>query len=146
MAVSTFPSLLLPPRFGFVVLTAAASVALTQWQGIQVAIQRKKCGLKYPKMYEDAESSVFNCYQRAHQNTLEAYPSFLTLLVLGGLGYPVTASVFGMVWVVGRVFYSLGYYTGDPRNRMKGMWHVFGLLGLLVTSSVYGVRLLSSGV
>jgi glutathione S-transferase len=44
-------------------------------------------------MYEDKEDSVFNCYQRAHQNTMESYPAFLALLLLSGLSYPITASV-----------------------------------------------------
>lgn len=128
------------PEFGYVVLTASASVILTQWQMFQVAFQRRRSGLKYPKMYEDAEDSLFNCYQRAHQNTLESYPAFLTLLVISGLAYPITASVFGMLWVVGRVVYSLGYYTGDPSKRFRGAFHNFGLWGLLVTSIVFGVR------
>lgn len=136
-------ALVLPPRFGLVLLTAAASVVLTQWQGFQVGKQRRNCGLKYPKMYEDTEISVFNCYQRAHQNTLEAYPAYLTLLVLGGLGFPLTSAILGLVWVVGRLLYSLGYYTGDPSKRMRGVFHVFGLLGLLITTCVYGFRLLT---
>ncbi|EFJ11324.1 hypothetical protein SELMODRAFT_447093 [Selaginella moellendorffii] len=134
-ARAAFP---LPAEFGFVALTAASSAVLTQWQAVQVGIQRRKVGLKYPQMYEDAEKSVFNCYQRAHQNTLESYPAFLALLLVSGLGYPITASVFGMVWVIGRVVYSLGYYTGDPNNRFRGIWNAFGLLGLLVTSIVFG--------
>ncbi|KAH7414587.1 hypothetical protein KP509_14G000700 [Ceratopteris richardii] len=93
------------------------------------------------QMYEDKEDSVFNCYQRAHQNTLESYPAFIALLLSSGLGYPLTASTFGMIWVVGRVFYSLGYYSGDPRKRMRGMWHMAGLLGLLATTCVFGCRL-----
>ncbi|KAH7434090.1 hypothetical protein KP509_07G100600 [Ceratopteris richardii] len=134
-------ALTLPPRFGYVVLTGAASVLLTQWQGFKVGMQRRKCGLKYPKMYEDKEDSVFNCYQRAHQNTLESYPAFMSLLILGGLGYPITASVFGMIWVAGRVVYSLGYFSGDPRKRLQGAWHMIGLLGLLGTTCVFGVRM-----
>ena len=139
-AASSF-ALVLPPKFGYVALTGAASVLLTQWQGFKVGMQRKKCGLKYPKMYEDKEDSLFDCYQRAHQNTLEGYPAFLSLLLLGGLGYPVVSSIFGMIWVTGRVFYSLGYYSGDPKKRLQGAWYVVGLLGLLVTTSVFGVRL-----
>ncbi|KAH7434091.1 hypothetical protein KP509_07G100600 [Ceratopteris richardii] len=92
-------------------------------------------------MYEDKEDSVFNCYQRAHQNTLESYPAFMSLLILGGLGYPITASVFGMIWVAGRVVYSLGYFSGDPRKRLQGAWHMIGLLGLLGTTCVFGVRM-----
>lgn len=50
-------------------------------------------GVGTPQMYEDAEDSVFNCYQRAHQNTLENYPAFLALLLISGFEYPITASV-----------------------------------------------------
>ncbi|CAI5479825.1 unnamed protein product [Closterium sp. Yama58-4] len=106
----------------------------------QVAKQRRASNVPYPKMYEDKEDSLFNCYQRAHQNTLESYPAFLSLLLIAGYAYPITASACGMVWVIGRVFYSLGYYTGNPRNRVQGMWGTFGLLGLLVTAGVFGVR------
>ncbi|CAI5517839.1 unnamed protein product [Closterium sp. NIES-64] len=130
----------LPREFGLVVLTAAASAVLTQWQMIEVAKQRRASNVPYPKMYEDKEDSLFNCYQRAHQNTLESYPAFLSLLLIAGYAYPITASACGMVWVIGRVFYSLGYYTGNPRNRVQGMWGTFGLLGLLVTAGVFGVR------
>lgn len=138
--VVTAASFAVAPEFGYVVLTASASVVLTQWQMIQVALQRKRSGVAYPKMYEDAEESVFNCYQRAHQNTLESYPAFLTLLVLAGLAYPITASAFGMLWVVGRVVYSLGYYTGDPNKRLRGAFHNFGQWGLLITCIVFGVK------
>ncbi|KAL3680944.1 hypothetical protein R1sor_023900 [Riccia sorocarpa] len=131
----------LPPQYGYVILTAASSYVLTQWQAIQIGAQRRKYGIKYPKMYEDSEESVFNCYQRAHQNTLEAYPAFLAMLLTGGLAYPVTSAVLGLAWVIGRIIYTLGYYTGKPENRNKGTpFHFFALVGLLVTCIVFGVK------
>ncbi|CAI5514045.1 unnamed protein product [Closterium sp. Naga37s-1] len=87
------------------------------------------------QMYEDKEGSLFNCYQRAHQNTLESHPAFPP-----HRSAPLCAPGCGMVWAIGRVFYSLGYYTGNPRNRVQGMWGTFGLLGLLVMAGVFGVR------
>ncbi|GAQ88578.1 glutathione S-transferase [Klebsormidium nitens] len=130
----------LPPAFGYVALTAAASLMLVQWQMFQVAQQRRKSGVVYPAIYEDKEDSVFNCYQRAHQNTLESYPAFLAFLLLSGSAYPITASVLGAVWIIGRLFYSLGYYTGNPNNRHRGSFHWFAFWGLGIASIVLGVK------
>lgn len=130
----------LPSDYGYVILTAAASAFLVQWQAIEVSRQRRRSGIEYPKMYEDAEVSLFNCYQRAHQNTLETYPAVLGLLAMGGLGYPITSSVLGMIWIIGRVVYTVGYFTGEPKNRLKGMFHFFAFVGLFITCVVLGVR------
>eukprot|EP00850_Spirogloea_muscicola_P020517 SM000219S06662 [mRNA] locus=s219:30464:31965:+ [translate_table: standard] len=131
---------MLPPEFGYVALTAAASTALIGWQTFQVAKQRRKAGVPYPKMFEDKDDSVFNCYQRAHQNTMESYPAFIAMLLLSGLAYPLTAAVFGTVWIVGRLVYSMGYYSGDPKKRHQGAWHSFGLMGLIGTACVFAFR------
>mmetsp|Transcript_31304 Transcript_31304/g.43394 ORF Transcript_31304/g.43394 Transcript_31304/m.43394 type:complete len:184 (+) Transcript_31304:45-596(+) len=130
----------LPPSYGLVALTAASSYALVQWQAIKVSIARREFDVKYPTMYEDDEDSVFNCYQRAHQNTLESYPAFLALLCLGGIGYPLISSASGAVWIVGRIFYSLGYYTGDPQKRFNGIWNNFGLLTLWVCTILFAFK------
>eukprot|EP00245_Coleochaete_scutata_P009951 TRINITY_DN33_c0_g1_i1.p1 TRINITY_DN33_c0_g1~~TRINITY_DN33_c0_g1_i1.p1 ORF type:complete len:245 (+),score=31.38 TRINITY_DN33_c0_g1_i1:148-882(+) len=130
----------LPPAFGFVAIVAGASALLLQWQMIMTVRKRIEIGLKYPKMYEGTEDSVFDCYQRAHMNTLESYPQFLALLLLDGAFYPITASVLGAIWVVGRIVYSLGYYTGNPKNRARGSFNFLGLIGLNVTAFVIGFQ------
>ena len=30
------------------------------------------------------------------------------------------AAAFGLIWLVGRVIYSIGYYSGKPNNRLAG--------------------------
>ena len=44
--------------------TAAFSAGMVQWAAIQVALARKKYDIKYPKMYEGTDDSVFDCVQR----------------------------------------------------------------------------------
>lgn len=44
--------------------------------------------VQYPTMYSDKEQ-VFNCVQRAHQNTLEVYPQWLLFQTIAALVYPV---------------------------------------------------------
>ncbi|CAN0068238.1 unnamed protein product, partial [Ectocarpus sp. 12 AP-2014] len=75
----------LTPAHGFPMAVAICSAFVTTWAGVGVGMARKKYGIKYPQMYaeqSDANAVVFNCYQRAHQNVLENYPSFLLLLGL----------------------------------------------------------------
>ncbi|KAF2352448.1 Membrane-associated eicosanoid/glutathione metabolism (MAPEG) protein, partial [Trinorchestia longiramus] len=101
----------LPAEYGYVVMVAMGSQIVLIWKGIQVGKQRKKLGIKYPIMYSP-DNALFNCYQRAHQNTLEMYPQFLTCLFVGGLYNPKLSAAAGAVWVASRVAYALGYYTG----------------------------------
>lgn len=54
---------------------------------------------------------------RAHQNTLEGFPTYLMLLLIGGLEMPVLSALAGVVFIAGRVSYAKGYYTGEPKNR-----------------------------
>ncbi|CAG7729302.1 unnamed protein product, partial [Allacma fusca] len=107
-------TLVLPDGYGYVILTAVASIFMVIWKAAQVLKARKEFKVEFPTMYSD-QSELFNCYQRAHQNTLENYPQFLLLLLLAGIEMPCVSSLAGLIWIVGRVVYALGYQTGDPK-------------------------------
>ncbi|GIY73252.1 microsomal glutathione S-transferase 3 [Caerostris darwini] len=111
------------------------------WHGIRVSLARKKFGIKYPIMYSD-NNMVFNCIQRAHGNFLENYPQFLFLLLVGGLSHPRLSSAGGVIYLVGRIAYALGYSTGDPQKRMRGMFMHFGILTLVYTTAHFATNLL----
>ncbi|GBN06489.1 Microsomal glutathione S-transferase 3 [Araneus ventricosus] len=96
---------------------------------------------KYPTMYSDS-NIVFNCIQRAHGNFLENYPQFLFLLLVGGLSHPKLSTFGGILYLLGRIVYALGYSTGDPQKRMRGMFTHFGNLSLLYASAHFATNLL----
>merc|ERR1711962_1891490 len=114
--------------YGAVILVFVASTVLMEWLFYNVYTARKTYDVKYPAMYGDTHH-LFNCIQRAHQNTLEVYPLFLSSLFVTGVNAPVVAAAAGAVWIVSRVVYAKGYYTGHPEKRHYGL---FGNLALLV--------------
>ncbi|KAI9808398.1 MAG: hypothetical protein M1826_004174 [Phylliscum demangeonii] len=131
----------LPTDIGYVALTAMSSIALTGWMTLWVGSYRRLAKLPYPAAYAsmeaaktDAKLHTFNCAQRAHANTLEAYPGFLVSLVLGGLQFPKVAAALGMAWIVSRVMYANGYTSGKPGDegagRRVGSWGLVPLVGL----------------
>ena len=86
---------------------------------MMVGRARKMYKVDYPAMYSDTEE-VFNCYQRVHQNTLERVPIFLVILLAAGLFNAKMAAAFGFIWIAARIIYSIGYYSGIPKNRIAG--------------------------
>jgi len=130
--------------YGYVVLTGVASMFMLVWKGIQVGKMRKQLKINYPTMYSPT-NVLFNCYQRAHQNTLENYSQFLVLLFVGGLEMPMLASMSGVIWILSRISYARGYYTGDPKKRMNGAYGYIGQIILLGAAIKFGFHLLSIG-
>jgi len=120
----------LPEYYGYVIFVAVESMFVNIWMARNVANARKKYNIKYPLMYSP-DNNEFNCIQRAHQHSLELQPQFLTLLLIGGLQHPRFAAAMGAVFVLGRIFFAKGYYTGDPENRKRGMFGMIGMLGLV---------------
>merc|ERR1711994_86241 len=106
---------------GYVILAASGSFLVNMWQMSKIGGKRKELGIQYPQMWSD-KHPVFNCYQRAHQNTLEVIPFVLAMELLGGIRHPLVASATGGVFLIARIIYSLGYYTGDPKGRIPGAY------------------------
>jgi len=129
----------IPCGYGLVIFTALGTVVLTAWKAIKVGQARQEFKVPYPAMYS-AENMAFNCIQRAHQNTLENYPHFLFLLLVGGLEMPYWSTVAGVIWIVGRINYARGYYTGDPRKRANGTWGIVGMTMLLLATLRFAIR------
>ena len=113
------------------------------WMSLQVARARGKCGIHPPAMTGDAllERAV-----RVQSNTLEWLPIFLVSLWLFAiyLNELVAAGV-GVVWIIGRLVYSVGYIA-DPAKRSTGFLIqlvacavlLFGALGRIIYSLATG--------
>jgi uncharacterized membrane protein YecN with MAPEG domain len=80
----------------------------------------------------------FNNYQRVHQNFLEFAPIIFLTLFLAGIYYPLWAAILGLILVVARLVYTIGYIAGGPNFRIFGALFnhlsVFALIGLSFAS------------
>jgi len=53
---------------------------------------------------------------------MENYPSFVVMFNLFAIAHPRVASGLGLLWVVGRVMYHLGYSRAGPKGRLTGSY------------------------
>ncbi|WVQ94064.1 hypothetical protein IAU59_001142 [Kwoniella sp. CBS 9459] len=141
-------SFTLPAAFPVVGLPIVAAFCLGAWQSNNVMNYRKAAGVKYPTLYAteaeakaDPKVNQFNCAQRAHGNTLEMIPFLLALCAYIGLFHPVYASANMMIWIIGRVGYTVGYSSGNPQNRLNNLAKTsyIGLLGLFAGATYLSV-------
>ena len=57
----------------------------------------------------------FNCKQRAYKNMLEFLTPVVVFLLIGGLELPWVSIGFGLLFIVGRLLYAIGYASaGRP--------------------------------
>ncbi|KAL8566301.1 hypothetical protein ACOMHN_028958 [Nucella lapillus] len=133
-------SLAIQSDYGYVMLVVVATWILNNWLGMQVMKARKKYDVQYPTLYSET-SKEFNCVQRAHQNTLENIPMFLSFLLLAGLMFPRLSTVFGVIYLASRVVYAYGYYTGDPSKRNRGVFGYIGYIGLIINTIICAISL-----
>ncbi|CEG73141.1 hypothetical protein RMATCC62417_08578 [Rhizopus microsporus] len=136
-------ALIVPSEYGYVLGVAAFSALHLMFLGAKVGKARRAAKVPYPYAYaekseaeKDPLKNIFNCAQRAHQNTLEVFPVYSTLLLIGGLKYPEISAAAGLVHCLGRQVYASGYSTGNPDKRTRGAFGFLGLITLLGTSSL----------
>ncbi|CAO3612223.1 unnamed protein product [Cunninghamella echinulata] len=134
-------AIIVPSEYGYVLATSAVSALQIFGMGIAVGAARRKAQIPYPYVYaerseaeKDIRKHVFNCTQRVHQNTLEMFPLFNTLLLIGGIKHPELSAGAGVVYLLGRFIYGKGYSSGRPEKRLYGSIGYVGLITLLYTS------------
>lgn len=101
----------------YVALVTIAALLTYFWMGIRVGQARAKTGIAAPAMSGDPllERAI-----RIHYNTLEALPLFLAGLWLFAIYWnDLFAAAMGVVWIVGRLVYAVGY-AADPKKREVG--------------------------
>ena len=121
----------------YVAIVSLLALLTYFWMSLQVARARAKSGIHAPAMTGDP---VLERTIRAHYNTLEWLPLFLVPLWLFAIYWSdLVAALVGLVWIVGRVVYQMGY-VADPKKREVGFFIqaiavavlLFGALGRLV--------------
>ncbi|KAA1468051.1 membrane-associated proteins in eicosanoid and glutathione metabolism [Dentipellis sp. KUC8613] len=142
-----------PKGFSYVAASLLSTVFLTAWQSIVVGSARKSAAIPYPQLYAEkaeAEASktahIFNCKQRAHQNTLENIPGVIVTTLIAGLNYPIIAAAACGIWTSSRIIYTAGYATGDPKKRNRGSYGTLALLALLGVASKSAYDLVVAGI
>jgi glutathione S-transferase len=120
----------------FTALVTLLAVILYFWTGLRVAQARGACGVKPPATtgHPDFERAF-----RVQMNTLEWMPIFLPAVWLAALYVSdIGAALLGVVWVVGRVLYMLGY-SQAAEKRETGFLVQAIAAGLLWLAAVIGV-------
>lgn len=103
------------------------------WMSLQVPAARRKCGIQAPAMTGDP---VLERTIRAHYNTLEWLPLFLVPLWLFAIYWSdLVAAIAGLVWIVGRIVYQVGYVS-DPGKRAPGFLIQFLAVAFLLLGSL----------
>jgi uncharacterized membrane protein YecN with MAPEG domain len=101
----------------WVAIVTIAALLVYVWMAFRIGGARRKCGIYAPAMTGDP---VLERHIRVQANTLEWLPLFLPSLWLFAIYWSdLVAAILGVVWIVGRIVYALGY-VADPGKREAG--------------------------
>ncbi|KAK9896776.1 membrane-associated proteins in eicosanoid and glutathione metabolism [Cystobasidium minutum MCA 4210] len=153
--LSSTPSLasIIPGQYGLVTASCTGLGFLLAYQTVLVGQARKKAKIGYPQLYATPEQEkaskdalVFNCTQRAHQNTLEFASFALFSTLLNGILYPQFAAANMAIYLVGKVLYTEGYRTGDPSKRQRGFMASLAQITMLFASTWTSYQIYTRGI
>lgn len=116
----------------YVAIVTAIALLVYAWMATRVSAARRKTGVRAPAVTGDPllERTI-----RAHYNTLEWMPIFLTSLWLFAVYWnEMVAALLGLLWVIGRIVYFVGYVTEASKRRV----------GFLIQALAAGVLLLGA--
>ncbi|KAF8202994.1 hypothetical protein BJ912DRAFT_336381 [Pholiota molesta] len=148
-------TLTLPDGFQYLAPAFVSTIFLLFGQNIVVGRHRRRAGIPYPQMYAEKkeaedkkEAHLFNCAQRAHQNTLENIPIVYTATLVAATKFPVFAASALGFWSLSRVSYTRGYITGDPKKRGTIIYYggILAMLSLILTSTYISGATLYEGI
>jgi glutathione S-transferase len=112
------------------------AVALYFFFATQVAVAHIKFGVRLPQTYGDPD---FERMYRIQMNTLEWMPTFLAPLWLCAIYFnDIAAAALGVVWIVGRAAYFIGYRKA-VEGRLPGFFIQSSACILLFLGAAYGV-------
>ncbi len=122
--------------YALTALLTLLALLLTQGTAMLVGRARIRHDVKPPRMSGPAG---FERALRVQQNTLEQVVVFLPALWLASLfGNRVAASLFGGLWVLGRLAYAVGYLRA-PEQRAIGF-----VVGLLASTALLVMALVGT--
>ena len=101
----------------WVTIVTLVALLVYVWMVLRVAGARRSTGISAPTMTGDP---VLERHIRVQANTLEWLPLFLPSLWLFAVYWSdLVAAVLGVIWIVGRIVYAIGY-VADPGKRETG--------------------------
>jgi uncharacterized membrane protein YecN with MAPEG domain len=83
----------------------------------------------------------FNNAQRCHANFLEHLPIILIAAFISGLTYTRLTVLAQIVYIIGRIIYTIGYFKTPGRRVIGALTHEAALVTLIVTSIMTSLSL-----
>jgi len=127
----------------YTAIVTLLAIALYFFFATQVAVAHGKFGVRLPAT---AGNLDFERVFRAHENTLEWMPTFLVPLWLCAIYLSdIAAAALGLLWIVGRVVYFVGY-SRAVEQRLPGFFIQSTACMLLFVGAAAGIVMrLTSG-
>jgi len=112
------------PQLFLFAIPVALGAAVLQWLAFNVNWARAEYNVAWPTLYADKatckEAEAYNCYQRAHQHTLEGWAQLFAELYVANQLFPVLSCIFASGFILSRIPFAWGYYSGNVANRRGG--------------------------